>query len=106
MNENDALCLQSDIDKLENWAKLWLMNFHPGKCHNLTIGKFENIQHAHQYKVCNQNIEHIDVEKGIRVQIDEELSYRAAHVYKRVLFSFQIKSLYIRAVKLKKSDIH
>ena len=75
MNENDALCLQTDIEKLENWAKLWLMNFHPGKCHTLTIGKFENIRHAHQYKVCNQNIEHIDVEKDIGVQIDEELSF-------------------------------
>ena len=75
MNKNDALCLQSDIDKLENWARVWLMNFHPGKCHTLTLGKFENIQHAHQYKICNQNIEHVDVEKDIGVQIDEELSF-------------------------------
>ena len=51
------------------------MSFHPGKCHTSTLGKFENIQHAHQYKICNQNIEHVDVEKDIGVQIDEELSF-------------------------------
>ena len=51
------------------------MNFHPGKCHALTLGKFENIQYAHRYKVCNQDIEHVNVEKDLGVHIDEGLTF-------------------------------
>ena len=69
MNKSDAYRLQSDIDKLEIWSIKWLMNFHPGKCHALTLGKFENIQYAHRYKVCNQDIEHAIVEKDLEVHI-------------------------------------
>ena len=39
-SEAEALLLQSDIDTLENWSKLWLLNFNTDKCHVLTLGKF------------------------------------------------------------------
>ena len=31
-NSNDAISLQSDLDKLVEWAKLWQMAFNPSKC--------------------------------------------------------------------------
>ena len=75
MSKEDAYSLQSDIDKLEEWSTLWLMKFHPGKCHVLTLGKFSDIQYAHNYKVCGNSIEHVSVEKDLGVHIDEELSF-------------------------------
>ena len=47
VTKEDAIKLQGDIDKLERWAKKWLMNFHPQKCHVLSLGKFANIPFAY-----------------------------------------------------------
>ena len=57
LSEDDAQRLQVDIDTLEAWSKIWLMNFHPGKCHTLTLGKFESIQLAYKYTICGKEIE-------------------------------------------------
>ena len=75
MSKEDAYSLQSDIDKLEVWSNVWLMNFHPRKCQALTLGRFEDIQYAHKYKVRGHDIEHVNVEKDLGVHIDEELSF-------------------------------
>ena len=45
-SKEDALMLQSDVDLLENWSKLWLLNFHPDKCRVLSLGKFGNIRYT------------------------------------------------------------
>ena len=34
-NSDDAISLQSDLDKLVEWAKLWQMAFNPSKCYVL-----------------------------------------------------------------------
>ena len=75
MGKKEAMELQSDIENLERWAEDWLMNFHPGKCHVLTLGRFEDIKYAHQYKVNNQDIEHVELEKDLGILIDEELKF-------------------------------
>ena len=75
VTKEDAIKLQGDIDKLERWAKKWLMNFHPQKCHVLTLGKFTNIPFAYRYSVCGQEIEHVFVEKDLGIHIDGELSF-------------------------------
>ena len=36
-NSNDAISLQSDLDKLVEWAKLWQMAFNPSKCYVLRV---------------------------------------------------------------------
>ena len=36
-NSNDAITLQSDLDKLVEWAKLWRMAFNPSKCYALRV---------------------------------------------------------------------
>ena len=58
-SRSDALKLQSDINSLEEWSKIWQLHFNHDKCHVLTMGKFENIQHAHQYIVYDNEIEHV-----------------------------------------------
>ena len=45
----DSILLQNDINALEKWSKTWLLNFHPNKCHVLTLGKFENISNSHDF---------------------------------------------------------
>ena len=45
-SQEDVLSLQSDNDLLENWSNLWHSNFHPDKCHMLSLGKFDNIKHT------------------------------------------------------------
>jgi len=42
-SEADAKELQKDIALLEEWSRIWLLDFNAGKCHVLTMGKFENI---------------------------------------------------------------
>ena len=75
LTKEDAKKLQDDIDTLEAWSKIWLMNFHPGKCHVLTLGKFEAIQLAYKYTICGEEIEHVASEKDLGVTIDEELTF-------------------------------
>ena len=41
-SREDAFALQSDIKLLEHWSDKWQLQFHPDKCHVLTLGKLEN----------------------------------------------------------------
>ena len=74
LNKEDAHRLQSDIDKLENWSRTWLMNFHPDKCHVLTLGRFTDIKYTHRYKVYDKEIEHVFAE-DLGIYIDGELTF-------------------------------
>ena len=74
-SREDAVQLQNDLQKLEEWTNKWLLRFNADKCHVLTLGKFENIKHAHQYSVCNKDLEHVAHEKDLGVVIDEELKF-------------------------------
>ena len=56
---HDSCILQSDIDKLENWFKNWLLKFHPDMCHVLSLGKIENIRHTHRYNICGKEMENV-----------------------------------------------
>ena len=46
-SKDDAFALQSDIYSLQHWSNKWLLQFHPDKCHILTLGKFDNIRYTH-----------------------------------------------------------
>ena len=81
--KNDALLLQDDILRLEAWSDLWLLRFHPDKCHLLTLGKLENIRYCHRYKVCGKEIEHVFEEKDLGVIMDSELTF-ADHIVEKV----------------------
>ena len=74
-SRHDALSLQSDLAKLEEWSNTWMLNFHPDKCHVLTLGKIENIMHTHHYTINAQELEHVFEEKDLGVTFDFELSF-------------------------------
>ena len=47
-SRNDAIILQSDMHKLEDWSRTWGLDFNSDKCHVLNMGKFEDINHTHR----------------------------------------------------------
>ena len=82
-SREDATKLQNDLQKLEEWSDTWLLRFNAEKCHVLTLGKFENIKHAHQYMLCNNELEHLPDEKDLGVTIDDELKFEE-HITRKV----------------------
>lgn len=75
LSRDDALALQSDIDKLEKWSDTWLLKFNPDKCHVLSLGRFENIKHTQRYSIYGAELEHVFEEKDLGVTIDSELNF-------------------------------
>ena len=71
----DACTLQNDIDSPQHWSHKWLLNFNADKCHDLTIGKFENIRHTHRYKIHERELDHVFEEKDLGVHFDAELKF-------------------------------
>ena len=82
-SQADALELQSDLRKLEQWSEKWDLRFNADKCHVLTLGKFENIKYAHRYTVCNNELEHVPDEKDLGVTIDSELKFEE-HISRKI----------------------
>ena len=74
-SREDSIALQRDIDSLELWTKKWLLAFNIDKCHVLTLGKFENIQHTHRYTICHNELEHVFVENDLGVTFDSDLKF-------------------------------
>ena len=72
---DDATVLQDDIDALNSWTEKWLLKFNTDKCHVLTLGKFDKIQHTHRYTLYGSELEHVFEEKDLGVIIDMELSF-------------------------------
>ena len=93
---HDALVVQNDINALEEWSKIWLLQFHPGKCHVLTLGKFNNIKHAHAYTLGGTVLEHVFREKDLGVIIDSELSFEE-HISNQIKKSNSILGLIRRS---------
>ena len=73
--KDDAIVLQQDIDALNSWSEKWLLKFNTDKCHVLTLGKFDKIQHTHRYTLYGDELEHVFEEKDLGVIIDMELSF-------------------------------
>ena len=82
-SHEDALHLQTDIRKLEDWSNTWKLYFNPDKCHVLTLGKFENIRYAHRYMISNNEIEHVFNENDLGITIDSELKFDE-HISRKV----------------------
>ena len=64
--EEDAMCLQEDLNRLTEWEETWLMNFHPAKCETPRItNKIKPINHdyyIHNHKL-SLAIDHIPKSK-------------------------------------------
>ena len=83
LSHDDSMQLQTDLTKLETWSDIWQLGFNADKCHVLTLGKLENIHHAHRYQICGKELEHVDEEKDLGIIVDSELTF-AEHISRKV----------------------
>ena len=95
-SKDDALQLQADIRKLEEWTSKWLLRFNADKCHVLTIGKLENILHTERYQIWGKELEHVFIEKDLGVHFDSELIFEE-HIAEKVKKANQIVGLIRRS---------
>ena len=95
-SRNNLLNLQSDIDALKEWSEEWGMEFNKGKCHVLSLGKFENIKHTHRYQLEGDEIEHVFMEKDLGITIDSEMSFEE-HISNKVRVANAIVGLMRRS---------
>ena len=84
----DSLELQRQRDvevprRMYNCTMRWILRFHPGKCHVLTLGKFDKIKHAHSYKLDNKVLDHVLSKKDLGVIFDSGLSFEE-HIFNQV----------------------
>ena len=80
---DEADQLQADIANLGEWADTWQLRFNHDKCHILTLGKFDNIHHAHRYEMSGTELEHVSEEKDLGIIIDGEMNFRD-HISRKV----------------------
>ena len=59
----DAPALQDQHGALV--CNIWLLNFHPDKCHVLTVGRHQDILHVHKYILNAVELEHVFEEKDL-----------------------------------------
>ena len=47
----NQLCLQDDLNSLQDWAQKWCMNFNPSKCTVLHINRPRSKTYQHDYQL-------------------------------------------------------
>ena len=82
MNAADSVILQSDIDKLMEWSRTWLLKFHPDKCVYMGIG-YKNSPVIQKYLMDDHMLAVSDCEKDIGVHIDSNLQFDT-HISKSI----------------------
>ena len=58
-NSDDAISLQSDLDKLVEWAKLWQMAFNPSMCYVLRVCRTK-CPFIHPYTMLGHTLQAVD----------------------------------------------
>ena len=77
-SDYDIELLQIDIDNLNGWAKLNLMNFHPDKCKVLSISnsnKTYGTDSISPYTLESIPLKFVDVEKDLGVDMTPKLNW-------------------------------
>ena len=74
-NSDDAISLQSDLDKLVEWAKLWQMAFNPSKCYVLRVCRTK-CPFIHPYTMLGHTLQAVDHCPYLRVSLSENLSWK------------------------------
>ena len=71
----DCEILQHDLNTLQNWEKIWKMEFHPGKCNLLQITNKRNpIDFI--YNIHNTPLQKVDSAKYLGVVVDSKLNWK------------------------------
>ena len=74
-NSDDAISLQSDLDKLVEWAKLWQMAFNPLKCYVLRVCRTK-CPFIHPYTMLGHTLQAVDHYPYLRVSLSENLNWK------------------------------
>ena len=85
ISESSVTSLKSDLSKLEAWAQLMQMKFHPAKCKVMHLGK-SNPKEVYQMKSEDGqylNLEETEIEKDLGVEVDNKLKF-STHVQSKV----------------------
>ena len=74
--QENCSAIQRDLSRLEEWSNSWLLRFHPGKCHVLSLGEFMKTPcRAFDYQLCGQSLDHVFEERDLGVIIDSSLTF-------------------------------
>ena len=78
-NDDSAMQLQEDLWKLEQWAKIMLMKFHPLKCKVLHLGRNnpKSEYYMHKDDGSRHVLEATELEKDLGVYTDDLLKFTA-----------------------------
>ena len=69
----DVNILQADLDTLQEWERIWDMEFNPGKCQVLQITRSKQPLQS-QYTLHGQVLESVDSAKYLDVTISQDLN--------------------------------
>ena len=83
LSREDALTVQSDLNSLEDWSRIWLLNFNCDKCHVLRLGKLDSIRYTHRYTIYQSELEHVFEERDLGVTINMDLNFEE-HISSKV----------------------
>ena len=74
-NSDDAISLQSDLNKLVEWAKLWQIAFNPRKCYVLRICR-TTCPFIHPYAMLGHTLQAVDHYHYLGVSLSEDLNWK------------------------------
>lgn len=73
-NQQDALTLQDDLDKLVSWANTWQMKFHPSKCYVLSIHRRKS-PITHKYTMLGEELKSVTHIPYLGIEITNNLNW-------------------------------
>ncbi len=71
----DSRLLQADLDRLEAWAYLWLLFYHPDKCLSMAVHAGDQPAIQSTYSVADSQIKTTLQEKDLGVTTDSKLNF-------------------------------
>ena len=73
---HDSSKLQSDLDQLKEWERIWLMEFHPSRCQVISItNKLTLI--IGNYQIHDYILEQVHCAKYLGIYVDSKLTFNA-----------------------------
>lgn len=73
-NSDDAISLQSDLDKLVEWAKMWQMAFNPSECCVLRVCRTK-CSFIHPYTMLGHTLQAVDHYPYLEVSLSGDLNW-------------------------------
>ena len=76
-NEMETCHLQTDINTLQSWSRLWLLEFHEDKCKHMHIGTHTTGPHRYTMTNGDENVmlETLYCERDLGIHVDYELKF-------------------------------